>query len=190
MLQVIEGSDGEIAHVLGGSVESSGEGLRLLDARWRLAVHEPADTVVATLIGDPATHDFDVLARALTCAARVVRAGGNIVLLTEAEPAAGPEMELLRRAEERAEALKDLHAQKVPNPAAAFQWASAALHAKIYLLSRLPDEVAEELFTVPLQHAGQVQRVVGNGSCLVIPDAHKSMAVLNTASPVPTSPTA
>jgi nickel-dependent lactate racemase len=178
LVQVIEGSGSEVAHVLAGPIESSVEGQRLLDGRWRIDVDQPADTVIATLLGDSAAQDFDAMARALGCAARVVKPGGHIVLLTEGEPARGPEMELLRQAGEPGQILSTLSQQKVPNPAALFQWASAAKQATIYLLSSLPDEVAEELFTVPLERAGQVQRVVGSGSCLVIPDAHKTMAVV------------
>lgn len=179
LVQVIEGSGSEVANVLAGPIECSGEGQRLLDARWRIDVDQPADTVIATLLGDSAAQDFDAMARALACAARVVKPGGHIVLLTEGEPARGPEMELLRQAGEPSQILNTLSQQKVPNPAALFQWASAAKQATIYLLSRLPDEVAEELFTVPLERASQVQRVVGGGSCLLIPDAHKTMAVIS-----------
>jgi nickel-dependent lactate racemase len=185
LVQVIEGSENEVAHVVGGPVESSAEGRRLLDARWRIEVEQPADTVIATLPGDPSGQDFATLARALACAARVVKAGGHIVLLTEAKLASGPEIELLRHAGEPGQLLQTLGQQNVPNLAALFEWASAAKHASIYLLSRLPDELAEELFTVPLERAGQVQRVVGSGSCLVIPDAHKTMATLGGYAKLP-----
>ncbi len=178
LVQVIEGSDSEVANVLAGPIASSGEGQRLLDARWRIDVDQPADTVIATLLGDAAIQDFDAMAKALACAARVVKPGGHIALLTEGDPGRGPEMELLRQAGEPGHILASLGQQKVPNAAALFQWASAAKQATIYLLSRLPDEAAEELFTVPLERAAQVQRVVDNGSCLVIPDAHKTMAIV------------
>jgi nickel-dependent lactate racemase len=178
MVQIIEGADGEVANVVAGLLETSGEGQRLLDARWRLEVERPADTVIATLTGDPARHDFASLAQALACAARVVKPGGHIVLLTEAGPDLGPGADVLRGADDPAQVLTLVRDKKAPNAPAVFQWASAGKQATIYLLSRLPGESAEELFSVPLDNAGQVQRVVGAGSCLVIPDAHKSMAAL------------
>jgi nickel-dependent lactate racemase len=178
LLQVIEGSDGEVVHVLGGIIESTAEGQRLLDARWRIEVEQPADTVIATLVGDPGRQDFAALARALACAARVVKPGGNVVLLTEAELPTGPEIDLLRRASEPGDVLKLLSGQKGLNGVSLFFWAGAARQARIYLLSRFPAEDAEELFTVPLDHAGQVQRVVGSGTYLIIPEADKTMAVL------------
>jgi hypothetical protein len=43
----------------------------------------------------------------------------------------------------------------------------------------LPAQTAEELFTVPLEQAGQVQRLLGSAaSCLFLADAHKTMAVV------------
>lgn len=179
LVQVIEGAGEDIAHVVAGPVDTSAEGLRLQEARWRVDVERPADTVVVTLTGDPARHDFADLARALACAARVVQPGGRIVLLSGATPALGPGAELLRQAEDPEQALALLRQQKPPDLAAALLWAEAARQAQIYLLSGLPQETAEALFTVPLDHAGQVQRLLdAEGTCLVLEDGHKVMAVL------------
>jgi nickel-dependent lactate racemase len=182
LVQIIEGAGEDIAHVVAGPVDTGSEGQRLLEERWRVVVERPADTVVATLSGDPDRHDFADLARALACAARVVRPGGRIVLLTQAAPALGPGAELLRQADDPEAALALLREQRPPDLAAAMLWAGAALEARIYLLSGLPQERAEELFTTPLDHADQVQRLLeGEGTCLVLEDAHKVMAVLDEA---------
>lgn len=179
MVQVIEGRGDGVAHVLGGLASTNAEGRRLLDARWRLTVDSAADTVVASLSGNPARHDFAALARALAAAARVVKPGGRIVLLSQATPQLGPGAESLRRADDPEGALSVLREEVPTDMAAAFQWASATQQATVYLLSGLPGEVAEELFTTPLDNAGQVQRLLnGPGSCLFLEDAHKLMAVV------------
>jgi nickel-dependent lactate racemase len=179
MVQVIEGMGDELAHVLGGLAATNAESRQLLNARWRLTVDSQADTVVASLSGDPARHDFAALARALAAAARVVKPGGRIILLSQAAPHLGPGAESLRRADDPESALAALREEVPPDMAAAFQWASAAQQATVYLLSGLPREVAEELFTTPLDHAGQAQRLLnGPGSCLFLEDAHKIMAVV------------
>src|SRR5439155_19365522 len=73
LIQVIEGSEGEVLHVLGGPVESSREGQRLLDARWHVEVDHPAELVVATITGNAERQGFAQLARAWACGARVVK---------------------------------------------------------------------------------------------------------------------
>jgi nickel-dependent lactate racemase len=179
MVQIVEGPGDKILHVVSGMADSVAEGQRLLDARWRVTVNEAADTVVASISGDPAQQDFGDLASALACAARVVKPEGQIVLLSRTQPALGPGAKLLRQAEDPGRALS-LLAEHVPGDlVAAFQWASSAQRARIYLLSGLPPETAEELFTTPLDNAGQVQRLLNaEGSCLFLADAHRTLAVL------------
>lgn len=179
-VQVIEGAGDEIAHVLAGLIDTSAEGQRLLNDRWRVTVDCPTDTVVASLSGDPARHDFAALARAATCAARVVRPNGRIVLLTRSTPELGAGADLLRQAQDPDQALLLLRRQKPRDLAAVFSWASAAQHARIFLLSGLPEETAEQLFAIPLEDARQVQNLLREaGSCLFLNDAHKTLAVVD-----------
>src|SRR5262249_14890609 len=122
---------------------------------------------------------FGDLAAALTSAARVVQTGGRIILLSTASPDLGPAGELVRRTETPEQALSLLRKQKPPEMAAAFQWAAAARHARIYWLGGVPHDLAEELFVTPLDSTGQVARLIGEpGSYLVLNDAHKSLAVV------------
>src|SRR6516165_7101256 len=173
LVQIIESADGEIIHVLAGPVETSAEGQRLLDERWRVEVDAPADIVLAGVGGDPACHGFDDLSRAFACAARVAKPQGKIVVLSAAKPVLGKEADWLRQADDPSTVLHVLRQHKAPDLQSVFLWASAAQQANLYLLSKLPSELAEELFTLPLDNADQVQRLVaGQGSCLVLPDAH------------------
>ena len=122
--------------------------------------------------------------RVSASAARVVKPQGRIVLLSRAAPALGEGAEILRQAEDPEEALQLLRQHTPPDMAAAFQWASAAGRATLYLLSNLPGEAAEELFTTPLERAGQVERLLRTGgSCLVLPDADKTLAIVPGGAP-------
>jgi nickel-dependent lactate racemase len=178
MVQIIEGAGDSLAHVVSGLAKTSNEGIRLLNAHWRVQVDGAADTVVVSLTGDSRRHTFADMAEALACAARVVKPQGRIALLTRAEPTLRAGAEVLREADDPGRALKDLQQSLPVDLGPAFQWASAAQRATIYLLSQLPTETAEELFTVPLDHPGQVQRLIDSGqSCLFLADAHKTMAV-------------
>src|SRR5262249_25489617 len=159
--------------------DTGAEGERLLNARWRVEVAEPADTVLAGVSGDPARQTFADLARAAAAASRVVRPRGRMILLTSGNPSLGPGAELLRPTEDAGKARQLLQGKKPTDMAAAFQWAHASQQAGIYFLAGLPAEVVEELNAVPLDDPGQVQRLLTpEGSCIVLPDAHKTLAVV------------
>jgi nickel-dependent lactate racemase len=181
MVQIIEGAGEDIVHIVSGLRETGQEGQRLLNACWRTAVDAPADTVIAGIGGDPARHGFAELARALACAARVVKPQGRIVLLSRARAPLGAGAESIRKAGDPARALTLLRQESPADMVAAFQWASTVEKATVYLLSDLPPDLAEELFTTPLEHARQVQRLLGaREACLFLPDAHKALTVVDT----------
>jgi hypothetical protein len=109
----------------------------------------------------------------------VVKPRGRIILLSQANPTLGPGAQILRQSDEPNDALKDLRRLKPMDIGSAFQWASAAEHANIFMLSRLEPDLAEELFTTPLQDAGQAQHLLEGKGVLFLEDAHKSIAVLD-----------
>ena len=176
-VQIIEGAGDGIANILAGPLESSSDGERLLDARWRIEAATPADVVIASVSGDQG--NLDDLARAFFAASRVVRPGGSIVLLSDVIPSLSSGFERMRRHDDPAEALRSLLHDKPSDLAAGYMWTTAAEQAKLYLLSGLAPDVVEELFAIPLQHAGQAQKLLTDqASCLLLPDAHKTLAVL------------
>ncbi len=176
-IQLIEDKGEGVAAVTAGVRAASAEAERLLDARWRQTT-PPAQLVIASLSGDPATQTFANLAAAAACAARVVETDGVIVLLSRvaAEPDVGGD--ILRGAGEPEAALRLLRKQHHVEMAAALQWANAARRARIYLLSDLGDDVTESLFATPLTAAAQVQRLLDAApTCLFLDDAHKALAI-------------
>lgn len=179
LVQIIEGPGDDIVGVLAGPVESTKEGQRMLNEHRRVEVEERADLVVAGISGDPAQHGFGAIARAFLCASRVVKPGGRIVVLSDARPPLGPSASVMRRSEDPAEALRLLREEKARDIGAGFSWASAALTAQLYLLSQLPAETVEEMFAIPLQQIADAQRLVASAeSCIVLPDAHKMLAIV------------
>jgi len=175
-VQVIEGPGEVITDVVAGLIDSSAEGVRLQDARWRSSIPAAADMVLATIGRHTHQPDFGVLAQAAANAARAVRADGIIVLLSDLDVPLGPGMELLRQCENFSLALK-LAADKRPvDRPAVFQWIGAATHARIFLASGLRPELVEEIFATPILSPGEVQRLVdGGGTCLYLPDAEKRL---------------
>jgi hypothetical protein len=177
-VRVIPGEGDGVAHIVCGISDSSADASELLEARWHVRIPRQADLVIATLSGDPARHSFGDLSAALACAARVVKPQGRIVLLSRAEPNLGPGAEIIRQAEEPDDLLDTLREANPPDMVAAYQWVWGVQQAaSVFLLSGLPAETAEELFTTPLEHAGEVQRLVdAAASCVILPDAHRTLA--------------
>jgi nickel-dependent lactate racemase len=177
-VQIIEGAGDEICNIVAGLIQTSAEGQRLLNARWRVEVDNLADVVIAQVSGDSSRHTFPDLARAAASASRVVAPEGRIVVVSGGTPDLGPGAQMLRQADTASQALHLLEEQQPADLAAAFQWASAARCANIYLLSRLPSDVVEELFATLLEQMDQIARLVGDGSYLLLPDADKTLAVV------------
>jgi nickel-dependent lactate racemase len=178
-VQIIEGAGAELAHILGGALESSSAGERLLNARWRVEFAQAADVVVASVTGDPGQHTIDDLARAFLAASRIVKTGGSIVVLSETTPQLGPAFDLFRRHDDPGLVQRLLLEEKPRDLAAGYMWATAANQAKLYLLSSLTADVAEELFAIPLQNAEQAQRLLTDeATCVLLPDAHRTLAVI------------
>jgi nickel-dependent lactate racemase len=178
-VQVIEGSGDGVAAVIGGSTEASDEGRRQVELRWSHEVAAAADIVVASISGDPARRTFDDLAAAAACAARVVRSGGRIVLLSEIATPPGPEFDRLRGVDDPGEVASELGAAPKLEQLAVARWAGAAAHARLTVLSGLDSETLEELSATPLESPGQVQRLLdAGGTCLFLEDAHKAVAIL------------
>jgi nickel-dependent lactate racemase len=176
LVQAIEGEGDSIQEVVAGLPDSSAEGIRRQDVRWRATVAEEPDTAIAALSGDPQRVTFLDLARAAASAARVVRKGGRIAVLTTAAPDLGAGAQLLRSLDGPTGARKLLAKEKPEDWAACVLWAFAAKNHSIFLASGYPDDVVEELFATPIRTASEVQRLIDSGGkVLVIPDAHKAM---------------
>jgi nickel-dependent lactate racemase len=181
LVQVIESDARSVLEVVAGLPTASAEGIKRQDARWRATVEERPDTVIVGISEEQVT--FLDIAKSAACAARVVRKGGRIAILTTAAPELGAGAQLLRTLEGPTGARRLLAKEKPDDWAASVLWAFAAKNHSLFFASGYPDEVAEELFTTPIRTASEVQRLIdGGGKVLIIPDAHKSMVTVQDES--------
>jgi nickel-dependent lactate racemase len=175
LIQVIEGEGDDIQDVVAGLLDSSAEGRRRQDARWKWQTEGKADLAIASVSGDPERLTFLDLAKAAACAAKTVRKGGRVALLTEAAPILGEAAEMIRGLDEPKSPESRLAKEKPADWAACRLWCLAAAHASLFLAGHYPEELVEELFATPLQSPDEVQRLVDAAkSVVVIPDAHKA----------------
>jgi nickel-dependent lactate racemase len=180
-VQVLPGTGDTLAQILAGPASALAEGQRRLDALWRRVLPRQADVVVASLSGDPARHSFADLASAVACAARAVRPEGKIVLLSGAAPPPDPSSTLLRTSGSPEDAVREYSRRHDLDLVPAWQWAAAAARGSLLILSELDN--VDTLFAAPLESIEQVQEIVSRAeSCLVLPDAHKTLAVVEANS--------
>ena len=178
-VQVIEGAGDEVQEVIGGLPDSTEEGTRRQDARWHGTVGERPDLVIATVGGADSRVTFASLAAAAVTAARVVRPGGRVAVLSTAAPVTHEGADILRQAADPGSVGKSLHKRKPDDWPAAAGWAAAARKASLFVACGWPDEVTEELFATPIGSAAEVQRLIDAAErLLVIPDAHKTVVEL------------
>ena len=89
---------------------------------------------------------------------------------------------MLRRCAEPDELLKPLSAEPPVDAIAAIQLIRVLQRARVYLLSRLPSDVVEELGMIPVESEAELQRVTETASHrAMLPSAHVVWSRLNSA---------
>jgi nickel-dependent lactate racemase len=171
-VQAIEGPGDTLADVVVGLPESSLEGVKRQNARWRGTVASRADLVIAAVGSAPERVTFHDLTLALTRSRNVASADGRLVLLTDAAPTLDAAGQRLRQSDDVTEAVKALSDGKKSD---AYRWAKTAKQAHVYVASGWQEDVVEELFATPITTAAELQRLIEVAErVIVIPDAHKS----------------
>src|SRR5258708_1577254 len=164
-----------------------------IKSQFRWTIHDPTDPkrqaylaatargeriylarelVVAAVDADSAGHGWDQIGAALATARNLVAKGGKIVLLSEldAEPEIG--IELIRKSESPRSALAPIRKTAPVDMIPARQFASAADWARVYLVSKLPPGMVDELFMVPIENDRELTRLLsGEDSCVILGSA-------------------
>lgn len=168
-VQVIPSTgDGAADVVAGSSDRVFRRGKQLLAEHWRLSIPERADLVVAAVDADSSGHGWDQVGAALAAARNLVAKGGKVVLLSEldAEPEIG--MEIIRKSRSPRSALQPIRKQAPVDMIPATQFATATDWSRVYLVSKLPSGMVDELFMVPVEGENELARLIGGESTCVI----------------------
>jgi nickel-dependent lactate racemase len=180
IIQILEGAGDDVAALQAGGANAVAEQMRdKLHTLNRHAVLNTADLVIATLSGDPRRHTFAEVCHAFANASRVVVPGGRVVLLTRSQGELGPGVAYYRQAENPIQGLSLVRKHHTPDMVSFWQLTLAVARAKLYLLSGWPADAQEEMSLVPLDHPGQVQKLIDDAQQVaVLPDANRVMAVV------------
>jgi len=184
-LQVVPGKTDQILHVLAGDSAAVHEaGSRLYEEAWGCHPPSRADLVVATIEGDASEQTWENVARALATASAVVNEDGSVAICSDLDERLGPALERIVGCDDLDEALRDIDRSPSADWAAGVELVHALTRGKVYLISRLEDEVVEELGISPLG-PGQLSRLAARyDSCLVLENAHRAVASMASATSV------
>jgi nickel-dependent lactate racemase len=176
-IQVVPGAAGEILHVLAGSLDGVWrDGGRLYDAAWHFAVRDRARLVVAAIEGNATQQTWENVGRVLAAAAPVVEDDSAIVICSRLAAPIGPALQHLVGAEDLNGALHEITRSRPADALAASELIRALKRSKVYLVSRLDDELVEELGVLPIDERG-VARLSGRyESCIVLAAAQYARA--------------
>ncbi len=172
-VQVIPGSADAPAEILAGLPEDvMNRGKELVEKLWRVTTDELLNGVVVSIPGG-SSFGWRQLGLALEQASNIVLQGGRIIVVADLSIPEGPGATMLRRCQEPEELLKPLRREPTFDSVEIAQLIQAQRRARIYLLSRLPAEVVEELGMIPLADTAELQRLVSSiDGCRVIPLAN------------------
>lgn len=172
-VQVLPATGGGVSGVIAGAYDNIfRKGKKLLADAWRVSLGDRADLVLAAVDADSAGHGWNQVGAALATARNLVAKGGKIVILSEfdAEPEIG--MEIIRKSQTPRSALAPIRKQAPIDMIPATQLATAADWARVYLVSKLPTGMVDELFMVPLENHAELTRLLaGDDSCVILGSA-------------------
>ena len=159
-MQVVPGPAGSIRQVVAGGPQAVFETSQQLCAKaWQFTLPRRASLVVATIEGDRTQQTWRNLGNALAAAASVVAEGGAIAICCELEAAPGAAVAQLALAEDREAARQRARKQRLSDAKVVSQLLQAQNQARVYLLSRLDEELVEQLGMAYVAEAGEIARL-------------------------------
>ncbi|NIM08632.1 MAG: DUF2088 domain-containing protein [Planctomycetales bacterium] len=176
-IQVVPGPGDSILHVLAGNSGAIYQrGRRLCREAWYYRSPRRASLVVAGIEGAAACQTWENVGRALAAAMNLVEDEGAIAICSDLAAAPGTALLKITQAESRDLAYRQIRRERSPDAPTAYQLLRALEKNKVYLLSRLADEVVENLGIAPVENVRQIRRLADcHSTCAVIWNAQYVM---------------
>ena len=170
-LQLIHGPHGPLQVLAGQPDQVFEQSGKLNQKLWSITLDEPAEAILTSIPAGPAA--WQCFGQALENLLEIVDQGGRIIVVSDLEQPEGPAATLLRRTQDPEELLRPLKKEHVADGNHILQLIEALRRARVYLLSRLPPEVVEELGMIPLASEAELLKLLTTiPQCLVLPSAH------------------
>jgi len=176
-LQIVPGAGDDVLHVLAGDAGAVARaGSQLCEDAWTYWVPHRANLVVATIEGDATQQTWDNVARALFATSHVVREEGAVAICTELAQRLGPGMQRIVGDEDLDAVLSEIRQYHPSDALPAAELVQALQRGKVYLISRLDDELVEDLGISPIQSEQVARLATRYGSCILLANAQYAMA--------------
>ncbi|TWT32183.1 hypothetical protein KOR34_39440 [Posidoniimonas corsicana] len=160
VVRVAPGEGDRVAGVYAGEPEAvEHESSQAARRAWVRIVEQDADLVIATVTGDPDRQTWDDVARALHAADRVAAPGAPVAICTALGQKIGKSLARLRGAGDMDQTLRRLAKDAHPDTHAARAIADALTRGPVFLMSRLGDDLVEDLGMAPIGGAAELQRL-------------------------------
>lgn len=172
-VQIIPGPGKTPLAILAGLPDNvMAAGKEIVDRVWRVAIDRRVESVVLSVPAD-STFGWKQFGTAVERASRLVESGGRIIVVADLPVPEGPAATLLRRSQDPSELLKPLRREPSQDSVEIVQLIHALRHARVYLHSRIPADIVEELGMIPIGEANEIQRLtIASETCVVLPNAN------------------
>ncbi|MCA9077071.1 MAG: DUF2088 domain-containing protein [Planctomycetaceae bacterium] len=172
-LQVIPAGRDRVSAVMAGAMESLFKrGQEQLSHNWHVDVDDHLDLVIVAVDAEAGNQGWSSVASALASARRLVKREGRILVLSDLADDLTAGLEMLRDSRTPRDALKPLRKAAPDDLVTATQVAQAVDRANVYLMSRLEDDLVEDLFMTPVGSDAEVARLIEScDSCAIIESA-------------------
>lgn len=181
VVQVVPGPAGSVAAVVAGAPENVTERAAELCAQhWQRKVDQPADLVVATIVGGQEEQTWKNVARALHAARRVMSDGDSAVAVcTELDELPGDALRHLIEAGGDTDRLARLGDVSGADAGAAWELYKALCRGPVFFMSRLDNETVEAMGLAPMNNDRELARLAERSrTCLVINESQHAVATL------------
>jgi nickel-dependent lactate racemase len=177
-IQVVPAAKGELLHVLAGEIGAvDAEGRRLCEAAWTYSIPRRGSLVIASIEGDQQDQTWENVGRAIATAMQLVAFEGSIAICSELDSELGPSLQRVMAADGDDAVMQEIRRDRSADAVPASQLVQALRRAHVYLLSRLDDDVVEQLGMAPVADADEIARLASrHDSCILLANAHRTVA--------------
>lgn len=179
-IQLVPSVGGGVSRVLAGASDTVlRAGKTLLKRNWTCTLAERAEIVVVAMESVGHADEWEQLGAVLRTARNLATRGGKVLIVSDLGEEPGQGVQFVREVREPTDAIQPLRSLAPADLVTATQLAQTVDWADVYLLSRLPSDLVEDLFMIPVETQREALRVIqGDATCAFLDGAQYVYAAI------------